>query len=431
MSEHPRFAIHNAALYRVTRLPLAIMATMCLLITGTIIAWQQHRESERLQDDIAALITDQEHAFANELFLHQDRALRARLQATAEQVKLRDPGVRVCLSLRAANQEGFLPVPILECRGEGADDLWNHQAKPVRRVSIPVGNGISGDVEFTATFARTIKDIIPPSLLIAIIAALLCAMVVDVILVKRLQLRVVRPLLQRFEAHVNLAAIGFTTAGIAHDIKDPLHTIKKVAAHPINLERQGHIKEAVAEIEGLLEQLLDFSRSEPGSKSEIIPTEVAAETALLVDSFRMNLKLKGFDGVVAVELEIEPETKNLKAAIGARELRRLILNILRNATEALTSETPVAGARIRVSLVREERALRLNLANNGPPIPEQDFETIFWPFRSKRRSKGGSGLGLAIARKFAAHAGGALTVANRDGWVVFSLTIPILEEVLG
>lgn len=428
MTEVQTFSLPNRVLYRVTRAPLGIMAATFLFVSGLTVIWQARKEAERLQGDIVTLIADQQRAFANELFLHEERAIRTRLQATVDQVRARYPQVDVCIHLQAHNQEGFLPDPVLECRGEEAHQFWDKSPEAIRRQVVEVGEGISAEFAFAAHLNRSFRERVPLNFVIAIVVALLVATFVDSILVRRLQFGVVRPLLARIEMTSKLAGIGYTTAGLAHDIKDPLHNIKKIAAqHPITKDRQKSLQENVAEIESLIEQMLAFSRPAP-NRGEVEPLDLAAETSRIVESFRTALKIRGLDTLVTVDLDEGQDAKNQRVAIGARELRRIVFNVLHNALSALTKVESNSAACIKISLKREGDLLRLDMANNGPPIPERELEAIFIPFFSTQKANGGTGLGLPIARKCATDVGGALTAENRDGWVQFTLTIPSLSR---
>ena len=112
----------------------------------------------------------------------------------------------------------------------------------------------------------------------------------------------------------------------------------------------------------------------------------------------------------ALEIDADPE-----------QLYRIVLNLVRNATQALAERT---GAAIAISARREFRQVEIDIEDNGPGIPDTVREHLFQPFSGSSRP-GGSGLGLAIARDLArAHGGDVTLVSTTATGTVFRITIP-------
>ena len=107
------------------------------------------------------------------------------------------------------------------------------------------------------------------------------------------------------------------------------------------------------------------------------------------------------------------------------QLHRILVNLLRNAREAVEQqpgrETPGA---IQISLFEDEGVSVIRLADNGPGVSERARERLFQPFSGSTRA-GGAGLGLAIALEFAQGHGGDLSLAQTgpEG-SVFELRLP-------
>ncbi|HEX7726777.1 MAG TPA: ATP-binding protein, partial [Rhizomicrobium sp.] len=105
------------------------------------------------------------------------------------------------------------------------------------------------------------------------------------------------------------------------------------------------------------------------------------------------------------------------------QLFRILLNILRNAGEALAER----GGAISVSAAREGDTTHIDIADNGTGIPEKIRERLFQPFAGTTRV-GGSGLGLAIARDLAhAHGGDVILLKSDATGTQFRVTIPDRE----
>ncbi len=113
------------------------------------------------------------------------------------------------------------------------------------------------------------------------------------------------------------------------------------------------------------------------------------------------------------------------------QLYRMILNLVRNAAEALAGAVELPGCaadgrEIKVSAARANGEIFVEVSDNGPGIPDSVREQLFKPFSSTRA--GGSGLGLAIARELARGHGGEveLIVTGKNG-TRFRVSIPERE----
>jgi len=103
------------------------------------------------------------------------------------------------------------------------------------------------------------------------------------------------------------------------------------------------------------------------------------------------------------------------------QLFRILLNLLRNAGEAVAGRE---SGEIRVSALRNGPRVTIDIADNGPGIPERVRERLFQPFAGTSRP-GGSGLGLVIARDLArAHGGEVTLVSTGPQGTVFRVEIP-------
>jgi two-component system nitrogen regulation sensor histidine kinase GlnL len=114
------------------------------------------------------------------------------------------------------------------------------------------------------------------------------------------------------------------------------------------------------------------------------------------------------------------------------QLIQAILNVARNACEALhgterariTFKTRVV-RQFTIGAVRHKQVMHLSIIDNGPGVPEDLIERIFFPMISGRPE--GSGLGLSISQNIIGQHGGALQVASRPGHTVFSVYLPFSQ----
>jgi signal transduction histidine kinase len=208
-----------------------------------------------------------------------------------------------------------------------------------------------------------------------------------------------------------LASIGRLSATIAHEIRNPLTSVKlniqRIAEseHLDEIEREhlGICQEGVGQIEKFIKELLDFTRV-PELARERFPLDQVLEESLkmLKDAFRQK----------RVTVEKSYAQGLPPANVDGDRLRQVFLNLLRNAFEAVDE-----GGRISVSLAagggEEGRTYLVRISDNGAGIPEKDRENIFEPFFTTKSS--GFGLGLANARKIVEQHGGSVRVVGKRG----------------
>ncbi len=125
------------------------------------------------------------------------------------------------------------------------------------------------------------------------------------------------------------------------------------------------------------------------------------------------------------DISIPPQTGD------RARLTQIFLNLVRNAAEALTGETGTGGTiTLRTRIARNvlgatgplRMALAVDVEDNGPGIPADMQEKIFYPLVTGRAE--GSGLGLSLAQTFVRQAGGTLTLESRPGKTVFRVLLP-------
>jgi two-component system nitrogen regulation sensor histidine kinase GlnL len=117
---------------------------------------------------------------------------------------------------------------------------------------------------------------------------------------------------------------------------------------------------------------------------------------------------------------------------GDREqLLQAILNISRNAAQAMQGKGEIvfrtrAARQVTLAKKHYQLALELQVIDNGPGIPENIRDKIFYPLVSGREN--GSGLGLTIAQSFIQQHGGTIEVTSRPGRTCFSLMLPLTRK---
>lgn len=218
-----------------------------------------------------------------------------------------------------------------------------------------------------------------------------------------------------------LSALGEVVAGIAHEVKNPLHVLKQTAdiVDPLiekNAEERRMWEIHVEEITRLgktAERFLSFAK----------PPELELKTLDLRDVAQRIEELVGAEARQrGVELQNELPDEPVRVTGDRDQLAQVGLNIALNGLNAMGD----SGGRMRISVRKASHQGKpmqvLRIENSGPPIPDAELEKIFDPFHSGREE--GTGLGLAISVRIAEMHRGYIEAANEGLGVAFSVYLP-------
>lgn len=132
---------------------------------------------------------------------------------------------------------------------------------------------------------------------------------------------------------------------------------------------------------------------------------------------KAELKSKGID------VNLNSSSDNLTILGDSTQLTRVLVNILKNAIEAVELNDNKS---IQINIIPLNNKVQINIANNGKPIPSEVLENIFIPFFTTKES--GSGIGLSVSRYIMRLHDGNLKHSFEDGWTIFSLILNIADE---
>jgi len=244
-------------------------------------------------------------------------------------------------------------------------------------------------------------------------------------------------------ASEKMASLGQLTAGIAHEIKNPLNFVNNFSELSSELLDQfQHSKneqerlEILHDLKGNLEKITLYGKRADSiitgmlmhsrnTREDKVPVDVnkLCEEAMNLAFHSMRAKEAGFNG--SLEKNLEPELPKVNAH--AHDLSRVFLNLISNALYAVWSthksgKTPV----VTVSTHSENGCVFIKVRDNGPGIPEKVISKIFEPFFTTKPSGEGTGLGLSISYEIIKAHGGVLSVQSRENdFTEFTISIPV------
>ena len=221
----------------------------------------------------------------------------------------------------------------------------------------------------------------------------------------------------------NLANLGEMSAGLAHEFKNAMAALHGYAQF---LQKVDHNEQTKAAADALLQEVrnlsdmttafLNFAKPQPLQLDDVSPSEMLQGCA-------RELKPLYDDRRVELVVEIVGDVVNTPA--DPRMLRQALLNLLRNAAEAIPdedTERKVFAATSRET-VKGRRWTTITIRDTGPGIPPADLQKVFIPFFTTKSS--GHGVGLPLAHRIITEHGGMLTVANASQrGAVFTIRLP-------
>ena len=212
---------------------------------------------------------------------------------------------------------------------------------------------------------------------------------------------------------------------LAHEIKNPLGGIRGSAqllerelASPQLREYTQVIIEEADRLQRLMQRLLSSHRVMQPAQVNI--HEILERVRRLIHAEFHDVKVKRDYDTSLPDLTCDRE-----------QLIQAILNISRNAAQAMQGKGEIvlrtrAARHVTLAKKHHELALELQVVDNGPGIPEEIRDKIFYPLVSGREK--GSGLGLTIAQSFIQQHGGSIEASSRPGQTCFTLLLPLARR---
>jgi two-component system, NtrC family, sensor histidine kinase PilS len=226
--------------------------------------------------------------------------------------------------------------------------------------------------------------------------------------------------MKKLEAEVRLkdrmAAVGELSAGIAHEIRNPLAAIAGSVqvlrkSESLSAQEQRLMSIVLKESERLNKSIAEFLRFVRPQEKRAIEFDVAASLSETLDLLANSPELTNHE----IRREIAPPSFSIVG--DSDQIRQVFWNLARNAVQAMSQ-----GGILTVRTVVDEDAYRIVFTDSGRGMSQADLQRLFQPFRTNFPS--GTGLGMAISYRIVQEHGGKIEVISREG-VGTSITVSL------
>jgi two-component system sensor histidine kinase PilS (NtrC family) len=235
-----------------------------------------------------------------------------------------------------------------------------------------------------------------------------------------------RQMQERMRKADRLAAIGELSAGIAHEIRNPLASISgsiEMLYNELALDGEDkRLMELVMKesdhLDRIISDFLEFAGLRHPSKDEVRVPECIEDVLILL---RNNAEFR-----CRIKTDIQPDCAKRTACFDEEQIKQVFVNLALNASQAM----PDDGCLVIGATIDEEDWLHIAFLDEGPGISAEVRSRLFEPFFTTK--DGGTGLGLAIANKIVEIHGGRIEVKNREsGGAAFTIVMPLDARRVG
>ncbi len=225
-----------------------------------------------------------------------------------------------------------------------------------------------------------------------------------------------------------LASIGELSAGVAHEINNPLNAIVNFA-QLLKDDRVARTESEAMMIQGIIDEgdriarivrdLLTFARTDPPQPTRV---DIGQCVEKSISLFGHQLAKDG------ITVEVNAPAGIFPVLADASRLRQVVVNMISNAYHALRAK-PDHPKTFLLSISNGERGglpvVRIEFYDNGIGIKQENIEKVFDPFFTTRRDSGGTGLGLSLSFGIIQNYGGTIKVESREGsYTKFTVELP-------
>ncbi|MBA5604068.1 sensor histidine kinase [Duganella sp. FT3S] len=224
-----------------------------------------------------------------------------------------------------------------------------------------------------------------------------------------------------------MAVLGQMSAGITHELNQPLTALRTMSDNAAVLLDRGRIDDAKANL-GIISQLVGqmgtitgqlkaFSRKSTGNMAPVAIQPAVANALFLVER-RLEQERVGF--------RLNVHHQDACALCEGNRLEQVLVNLFNNALDAMAG---MDNRQLTVSIDRQGSRVLICVADTGPGIPDDVRARLFEPFFTTKEQGAGLGLGLAISERIVVEFGGILRADQAPGGgAQFTIDLPISEQ---
>ncbi|RZB37528.1 MAG: hypothetical protein SRB2_01072 [Desulfobacteraceae bacterium Eth-SRB2] len=225
-----------------------------------------------------------------------------------------------------------------------------------------------------------------------------------------------------------MTSLGRVTAGIAHEIRNPLsginiylNALEKIYDKRESLEKVkgilGKIQSASIKIESVIRRVMDFSKP---NEPKLVLIDINNPVTEAVNLSGVTLRKKG------IEIEKSLADNLPLCQADPAMIEEVILNLINNADDAMQDMSE--GKKIEITSSIEKNRILVTVSDSGPGVPSVMKDQVFDPFYSTKSS--GTGIGLSIAHRIITDHGGSLNMSE-SGWggAEFRIELPIMKGI--
>ncbi len=220
-----------------------------------------------------------------------------------------------------------------------------------------------------------------------------------------------------------LATVGQLTAGIVHDVKNPLAVIKGLSEElseefgldPTTRDQLKTIRESAAKASTIVTDLLKFARqSTPEMERHDLKETIESSVRLTEYLARKS----------NVQVKLDLPRSPVMVTYDAQQIEQVLMNLISNAIQAIKN-----GGTVRINLSEAGGAVAIAIQDNGIGIPEKNLQRIFDPFFTTKPDGEGTGLGLSVSFGIMTRHRGRIEVDSKPGLgSTFTVLLPIDQE---
>jgi PAS domain S-box-containing protein len=210
-----------------------------------------------------------------------------------------------------------------------------------------------------------------------------------------------------------ISSLGVLSAGVAHEIKNPLAIILQgIELLEISLLKEGVddvlalMKDAVFRASRITRDLLTFSRENTPALEEIDLARVINETLSLVDHIFSLKQIK-------IVRNFSPDLPRVR--VDSNQMKQVFINLLTNAAEAMPEGGTITISAYNSQNIHNKKILRIVIVDTGCGISKEDRQRAFDPFYTTKKKSGGTGLGLSVAKGIIEKHKGDIRIESEPG----------------